>query len=272
MEEILLQAQRAIEEAEAVFIGTGAGMGVDSGLPDFRGNEGFWKAYPVFKDLGYSFVEMANPRWFDQDPELAWGFYGHRLELYRQTQPHLGFQYLLEWIQKKDLKAFIYTSNVDGHFQRAGFSSDQVLECHGSIHHLQCSLPCRVSIWENDQGLSIDKSSCRLTSSIPKCRHCGRTARPNILMFGDGRWLGDRTEAQEHQFSQWRDQVEGLRVVVIEIGAGTHVPTVRYQSEIVAHQFRSPFIRINPRESEGPPGTLGLAMGGLQAIELLIQT
>jgi len=66
-------------------LGAGAGMGVDSGLPDFRGDEGFWKAYPPMAKLGIRFSSMANPRWFESDPELAWGFYGHRLNLYRAT-------------------------------------------------------------------------------------------------------------------------------------------------------------------------------------------
>ena len=46
-------------------------MGVDCGLPDFRGDDGFWKAYPVIKDLGYSFSQMANPTWFESNPKLA---------------------------------------------------------------------------------------------------------------------------------------------------------------------------------------------------------
>src|SRR5438093_10269086 len=87
-------AAEAIRSAEALLIGAGAGMGVDSGLPDFRGDEGFWKAYPPFKKLGLSFVELANPNWFHSDPALAWGFYGHRRNLYRSTQPHQGFAIL----------------------------------------------------------------------------------------------------------------------------------------------------------------------------------
>jgi NAD-dependent SIR2 family protein deacetylase len=64
-------------EADAILIGAGAGMGVDSGLPDFRGNQGFWRAYPPLANLGLEFEDMANPRWFMEDPTLAWGFYGH---------------------------------------------------------------------------------------------------------------------------------------------------------------------------------------------------
>src|SRR5690348_10067591 len=77
------QAARAIADADAMLIAAGAGMGVDSGLPDFRGPEGFWRAYPAFAALGLRFEEVANPSWFRRDPALAWGFYGHRLNLYR---------------------------------------------------------------------------------------------------------------------------------------------------------------------------------------------
>ena len=88
------RAAEAIAKAKALLVTAGAGMGVDSGLPDFRGDEGFWKAYPPFRELGLRFVDLASPGWFEDDPELAWGFYGHRLELYRRTVPHRGFEVL----------------------------------------------------------------------------------------------------------------------------------------------------------------------------------
>lgn len=134
-------AARAIADAEALVITAGAGMGVDSGLPDFRGDEGFWQAYPPFARLGLSFVDLANPVWFERDPTLAWGFYGHRLHLYRATLPHPGFELLRRWGAARRFGSFVFTSNVDGQFQRAAFADERVLECHGSIHHLQCTTP-----------------------------------------------------------------------------------------------------------------------------------
>ncbi len=92
LETTIDRAAEAISRAQALLITAGAGIGVDSGLPDFRGNEGFWRAYPPLQRLGISFYDMANPMWFKRDPELAWGFYGHRLELYRSTEPHEGFR------------------------------------------------------------------------------------------------------------------------------------------------------------------------------------
>lgn len=61
-----------LAKADALLVTGGSGIGVDSGLPDFRGNEGFWKAYPPFAKLGYRFHEMANPSWFWKDKEIAW--------------------------------------------------------------------------------------------------------------------------------------------------------------------------------------------------------
>ncbi|MEE2901722.1 MAG: Sir2 family NAD-dependent protein deacetylase, partial [Myxococcota bacterium] len=142
------RAAQAIDATRSgLIVATGAGMGVDSGLPDFRGTEGFWRAYPPIKKRKIPFEEMANPAWFDREPEFAGGFYGHRLNLYRNTQPHRGFDLIRSWADQFVSGVFVFTSNVDGQFQKAGFNEDKIHECHGSIHHLQCTQPCCDQIW-----------------------------------------------------------------------------------------------------------------------------
>jgi NAD-dependent SIR2 family protein deacetylase len=263
------EAADAIREADALFIGAGAGMGVDSGLPDFRGDKGFWKAYPPFEKLGLSFIDLANPAWFERDPTLAWGFYGHRLNLYRETNPHRGFALLREWSDARPHGAFVFTSNVDGQFQQAGFGGDVVCECHGSIHHMQCAAPCSSGIWDGaDLQVEVDEE-IRAAEPLPQCPDCRGIARPNILMFGDIRWVADRTNSQTHRMSDWLDETRDANLVVIESGAGTAVPTVRMQCERIARALDAPLVRINPREAHGPSGTISLSMGALEAIEAI---
>src|SRR5437016_6686433 len=161
------RAASAIRGAKAILIGAGAGMGVDSGLPDFRGNQGFWKAYPPYQKLGLDFVSLANPRWFRDDPTLAWGFYGHRLNLYRQTQPHAGFQILRRWAERMKHGAFVFTSNVDGHFQRADFSANQIVEVHGAINLMQCSGRCGDIFPADGVTISIDETTMRAQKPLP---------------------------------------------------------------------------------------------------------
>ena len=237
-------------------------MGVDSGLPDFRGEEGFWKAYPIFRQSGLRFEDLANPRWFPQDPQQAWGFYGHRLNLYLKTTPHSGFWILLKWAEQLSSDTFVFTSNVDGQFLTAGFDEAHLVECHGSIHHLQCSVGCP-GIWEAPPlDLQVDEATIRAQGKLPSCPECNAVARPNILMFGDWHWMSQRTDAQEQRLGEWMRQQVGKQLVVIECGAGTAIPTVRWKCEQVGGEL----IRINLSEAQVPDRHIGLSMGAQEAL------
>lgn len=267
MQEQVQCAAALIKQAEALIIGAGAGMGVDSGLPDFRGAQGFWRAYPLYAKRNLDFASMANPAWFRTDPEFAWGFYGHRLNLYRSTKPHRGFDILRSWAARMPRGSFVFTSNVDGHFERAGFDPQRVCECHGSIHHLQCTEQCGVGVFDASAvQVSVDETTLRAAQPLPRCQ-CGALARPAILMFGDWHWDSSRTDAQEQRLRQFMDGLDGARVVVVECGAGTAIPSVRRFCEGVARSPGGSLIRINVREPQVPRGHVGIAAGAADTLE-----
>lgn len=243
-EEAWSRALQWLDQADGLLITAGAGMGVDSGLPDFRGDEGLWRAYPALREAGLDFTRIASPGAFRRDPELAWGFYGHRLNLYRDTVPHQGFHILLKWARRMEQGAFVYTSNVDGQFQKAGFTPERIAECHGSLHWLQCMEGCDESIWQAEGWVpDVDPSACHLVSPLPRCQGCGALVRPNVLMFSDAEWLPQRSDRQRERLERWLQSVS--RPVVVELGAGTAVPAVRW----FASALQVPLIRINLRES-----------------------
>ncbi len=258
-------AAEAIGKAKALVITAGAGMGVDSGLPDFRGERGFWTAYPMYERLGISFVGAANPAHFLDDPAFGWGFYGHRTNLYRETEPHEGFRILQRWIKRFGLEHFVVTSNVDGQFQKAGFPEERILEVHGSIHHLQCLAPCSDAIWRNGEEIAVDPATMR-AARFPRCRRCGGVARPNVLMFGDFSWLSHRTDAQEALFDRFLEENLGLPMAVVETGAGTAIPTIRAASERLGSRRGVTVVRINPREPWIDEPHLSIPEGALSAL------
>ncbi|MQA39633.1 SIR2 family NAD-dependent protein deacylase [Rugamonas aquatica] len=262
----LQQAADLVHQADALIVAAGAGMGVDSGLPDFRGNDGFWKVYPALGRAGMAFSSVATPYTFRSDPTLAWGFYGHRLQLYRDTPPHAGFALLKAWGDAMDGGYGVFTSNVDGHFQRAGFDSQRIYECHGSVHHLQCMQPCGPDIWSADHFIpEVDTEACRLLNEPPNCPHCDGMARPNILMFGDWGWNERRAVLQEARLHALLQKAE--RPLVIELGAGSVIPSVRNFGQRVVMHHNGRMIRINPREPNvANPLDVGLAMGALAAL------
>lgn len=269
---LLQRAADLIDNADSIIIAAGAGMGVDSGLPDFRGNEGFWKAYPALARTQLDFADIASPKTFDNNIRLAWGFYGHRLALYRNTIPHEGFHILKQWAESKAKSYSIFTSNVDGQFQAAGFAEQAIHECHGSIHHLQCLDGCSDVVWSAEKFKpDVDENECHLTNMPPPCKECGGYARPNILMFGDWGWVKMRTKKQSARQHEWLSTVK--RPLVIELGAGIHIPSVRKFSEKIITQHNGRLIRINPRESEvNNREDVGLACGALEGLQAIAKT
>jgi NAD-dependent SIR2 family protein deacetylase len=265
---LLRAAAEALAWADGLLIAAGAGMGVDSGLPDFRGPDGFWTAYPPFKKLGLRFEELAQPRWFHHDPALAWGFYGHRHHLYRTATPHAGFGILKRWSDAKSAGGFVFTSNVDGHFEIAGFDPERICEVHGRLAWHQCLRNCTGELHAPGcNPLAIDADTLRARAPWPACPRCGGVARPNVLMFNDYEWNPRLTERQVERLNLWLMQV--TRLTIIEVGAGCAVPTVRRYSEELSRQMGARLVRINPREPQVPPGHIGLQVGGLEALTAL---
>ena len=272
----LIDFAEHLKQADGLLITAGAGMGVDSGLPDFRGDQGFWKAYPPLKHLGKSFVDMATPELFHTNPKLAWGFYGLRLNAYRAVKPHQGFDLLKQWSDTlSNLKhgSFLFTSNVDGEFQKVGFEDDNVFECHGSIHWLQCVENCTQDIWSADDFKPVvDEEYCQLTNEFPTCPHCGGMARPNILMFSDWHWQSQMQDEKERKLIAWLKQVNNL--AIIELGAGTAVPSVRnFGERLINHPINESvsLLRVNLREPQLPNkvNCYGVSLGALDGLNSL---
>lgn len=265
----ITQARQLIDAADSLIFTAGAGMSVDSGLPDYRGDQGFWREYGGLQATAISYEMLSTSAAFAQAPEIAWGFFGHRLNLYRATAPHQGYALLREMANAKPGGAFVITTNIDGHFEMAGFQSDRIAEIHGNVHYLQCSDTCSEAVWPANQFFPIiDDKECRLISELPKCPDCGALARPNVLMFSDWGWNEQRAHSQKRRFATWRKTVRAP--ILIELGAGDTIPAIRRLSE----RQRVPVIRINPQHDDRPShlikvGSIAIRLGALDALQRL---
>jgi NAD-dependent SIR2 family protein deacetylase len=113
----------------------------------------------------------------------------------------------------------------------------------------------------------------RAIEEIPKCPNCGSVLRPNILMFGDFNWISKRTEEQNRRLTSWLLKNRNNKIVIIELGAGISVPTVRYFSETTSIKYNAPLIRINPMDynTKGIPISMS-AKTALEKIDLLLSS
>ena len=239
-----------LETSDAVLVCAGAGMSVDSGLPTYRDKEGFWNDYPPYRELRKDYQTMASPHGFASNPHFAWGFFGHQYDLYKNTQPYIGYYLLLYFLHSKK-NYFVITTNVDGHFLKSGYSENRLHEAHGSIHRLQCTIPCQRSVWDvdTDMHIKIDRPSMTAQDTLPCCPNCHGVARPNIFMFGDTdeSYVWEEGQKSADSFMQWKQDNLDKKVVILEIGVGAE--GLKKHVQKYAREFKnSTLIRINPEE------------------------
>ncbi len=150
-----------LKNAKKIVFVTGAGISQESGIPTFRGKDGFWRKYDPMK--------LATIDAFYDDPKLVWEWYEDRRKNILAASPNPGHKAIAEL--EKYSQIVVLTQNIDGLHQRAG--STNVLELHGSIIRIKCTV-CDF----NDEILS----SFELLP--PKCK-CGNILRPDVVWFGE---------------------------------------------------------------------------------------
>ena len=245
--QMLGRAAEAIRAAEGLVVMADAAIGSEAERAEFGGPEAFAQAYPPLARQNVGPEVLASPGIFAQDAALAWGYYGRRIERCRAGAPHEGFAVLRRWLEAKPQNGFVFTSCVDGGFQRGGFAEERIVECRGTLLHVQCAKPCCAATWPvpADLALAIDPETLRAGGAPPRCVRCGGMTRPNVLLAADEAWSSGRTLAQQVRFRAWQGSLARGRFAVIEISGGGG-PTVREAAAQLAAAGRVPLIRILP--------------------------
>ncbi len=253
-----------LENADALVINTGAGMGVDSGLADYRGNGGQWGQ--VESETDQSVFEVVNPKAFLDNPTYSWRVFGQRMKEYAETKPHNGFAILRNWIDTYQLDYFCLTSNIDGHFQKAGFAEENIRELHGTLAYFQSSRPhLTKEVWKNElTGNEILENAAK--GIFPTCPVSKVMARPNVYMFRDDTYIDTRSKAQENKFKLFLERNKGKNILVFEIGSGPHVQTIRVKTRLLRTEYNANIVRINPKDYTIKAPNIGIAKGGLEAL------
>ncbi len=159
--------QQAVNESNYIVFFGGAGVSTESGIPDFRSQDGLYSQkykYPPETIVSHSFFMYRTDEFYD--------FYRDKM-IFADAEPNAAHKKLAELEKAGKLKAVI-TQNIDGLHQKAG--SREVLELHGSTLRNYC-----MDCGKRYDGLDIITG----TTGIPKCS-CGGTVRPDVVLYEEG--------------------------------------------------------------------------------------
>ncbi|MBQ6240069.1 MAG: NAD-dependent protein deacylase [Firmicutes bacterium] len=172
-----------LESKKAVFFG-GAGVSTESGIPDFRSENGIYRTVSKY---GVRPEEILSHTYFVYYPERFYEYYRENL-IYPDAEPNAAHKGLAYWEKTGHLRAVV-TQNIDGLHQKAG--SQNVYELHGSTLRNYC-LKCK-----RKYGLEIITE----TQGVPVCPHCGGQIRPDVVLYEEGldeKVLSGSVKAIEH--------------------------------------------------------------------------
>lgn len=163
---------------------TGAGVSAESGIPTFRGPEGYWKV----GSANYAPQEIGTFRMFQQNPLEVWKWYLFRRTVCHRARPNPGHEAVVKMEHLLADRFTLITQNVDGLHLRAGNSLDHTYLIHGTLDYVRCSKACTHDLYPFPNGIGPKNRDSDLKQEevdLLTCPNCGELTRPHILWFDE---------------------------------------------------------------------------------------
>ncbi|MCQ2405776.1 MAG: Sir2 silent information regulator family NAD-dependent deacetylase [Oscillospiraceae bacterium] len=222
--EEIKKLKKALDSAEAVFIGAGAGLSASAGLT-YSGE----RFYKYFGDMAERFAisDMYSAGFYPFPNEGSfWAFWSRNI-YYNRFADDTNDCYALLLSLVKDKNYFVITTNVDHCFQRAGFDKRRLWYMQGDYGLFQCSLPCTQDTYDNEdtiRAMIASEEDMKVPPELfPRCPKCGRRMTLNLRI--DDSFVQDKGwyEARERYEAFIRD-CKRKRVLFLELGVGMNTP------------------------------------------------
>lgn len=244
----------ALESADAVVIGAGAGLSASAGFV-YTG-ERFKQHFSDFEEK-YGFHDMYAGAFCEYDtPEEHWAYWSRFITVNRYMDaPKPVYEQILGLVKDKDY--FVITTNVDHCFQKAGFDKKRLFYTQGDYGLFQCSEPCCGETFENEeivrQMVERQEGMCVPSELLPVCPHCGKPMTMNLR--SDNRFVEDEGwhRAAERYESFLRTRMD-MKILFLELGVGYNTPgIIKYPFwQMTANNPKATYACINYGEAVCP--------------------
>ena len=253
-EERIEEFKNALESAEAVVIGAGAGFSDAAGIKyvgkRFTDNfQDFIKKYNMEDLYTTSFYPFKTQ-------EERWAYWAKHVSLNRFETPATKlYTDLFDLVRDKNY--FIITTNVEHQFWKANFPNEKIFATQGDYGYIQCAKGCHNKLYDNDSlvaNMISATKDCKIPSSlVPKCPVCGGEMDINVRK--DRYFVqGEDWDIAYNNYEKFIENNENKKIVFIELGVGYNTPgIIRYPFEQMTNKNdKAVLIRLNKDYPQGP--------------------
>ncbi len=247
------QAKIAIQEADYILLGGGAGLSAAAGL-EYSGLRFTENFTPFIKK--YGLTDMYSSGFYPfRTQEEKWAYWAKHISLNRyKIDPTKLYKDLYQLVKNK--KYFVISTNVDSQFEKSGFPSNKVFDIQGNYGYLQCAKGCHNKLYDNELLVEkmVEKTlDCVIPSDlVPKCPVCGGDMDPNLRINKD--FVQDEKWYELNKsYTEFLEESDGKKVVYFELGVGFNTPgIIRYPFEKwTYHNENATLIRLNKDNPDG---------------------
>ncbi|MBN1932512.1 MAG: RNA polymerase subunit sigma [Desulfobacterales bacterium] len=204
--------------SDPITILTGAGISAESGIPTFRGPEGYW----TIGSKEYHPQEMATYRMFMQKPDEVWKWYLYRMGVCQSAKPNPGHFAIVEMEKIFGDRFTLITQNVDNLHLEAGNSLKKTYQIHGNVFYMRCANECSENIYKIPEKVSAKSKGEDLTETdreLLRCPACGEFSRPHVL------WFDEAYNETHYRFhSSLKAAVQTQLLLIIGTSGATNLP------------------------------------------------
>ena len=252
--EMLERLKKALDQADAVVIGAGAGLSTSAGFT-YSGER--FKQY--FSDFAakYGFSDMYTGGFFPYPTkDEFWAYWSRYILVNRYMDaPKPVYENLLKLVQGKDY--FVITTNVDHCFQKAGFDKKRLFYTQGDYGLFQCSEPCCQETWNNEAIVRemVDRQENMKipTELIPVCPRCGKPLTMNLR--SDDKFVEDEGwHAAAERYENFLRTRKGQKTLFLELGVGYNTPgIIKYPFwQMTYENPNALYVCVNQGQALGP--------------------
>jgi NAD-dependent deacetylase len=251
MEAVALACTKALERPGNVIVLTGAGVSAESGIPTFRGKEGYWTiGAEVFHPQ-----ELATHDAFSRMPWDVWAWYLYRRGVCRAAEPNAAHAAIVAWDAAIPDRFQLVTQNVDGLHRRAGNPDARLHEIHGDVDLMRCSLECTPDRYPIPSLVPATPKGVPVAEAVRAllhCPKCGAMGRPHVL------WFDESYDEPRYHLDTVRELAAHAALVVI---AGTSAKT-NLPWQVVALAARNGATIVDINVEPNPFGEIAAESGG----------
>jgi NAD-dependent deacetylase len=218
MQDVIAACRSALARDGLVVALTGAGVSAESGIPTFRGKEGYW----TVGSREYHPQELATCAAFEAMPWEVWAWYLYRRGMCRAAEPNAAHAALVRWDGALGDRFALVTQNVDGLHRRAGSTPARTFAIHGDIGQMRCAADCVLDRWpipDDVPALARGEAVSEALRARLVCPRCGGMARPHVLWFDES-----YDEERFHLDTVRRLALRAALLVVAGTSAQTNLP------------------------------------------------